>query len=66
MVEIHFWGGLGMAQAGLIDSGCEMMMTAVRKDRRWIETLNRLVASDRLAADLAAQIQERLAAAVSQ
>lgn len=66
MVEIQFWGGLGMAQAGLIDAGCEMMMTAVRKDRRWIETLNRLVASDRLAADLAAQIQERLAAAVSQ
>ena len=66
MVEIQFWGGLGMAQAGLIDAGCEMMMTAVRKDRRWIDTLNRLVASDRLGADLAAQIQERLAAAVSQ
>ena len=66
MVEIQFWGGLGMAQGGLVDAGCEMMMTAVRKDRRWIETINRLVASDRLAADLAAQIHERLAAAVSQ
>jgi uncharacterized Ntn-hydrolase superfamily protein len=66
MVEISFWGGLGMAQAGHLDAGCEMMMTAVRKDRRWIETLNRLVASDRLAADLAAQIHERLSAGVSQ
>jgi uncharacterized Ntn-hydrolase superfamily protein len=66
MVEISFWGGLGMAQAGLLDAGCDMMMTAVRKDRRWIETLNRLVASDRLAGDLAAQIHERLSASVSQ
>jgi uncharacterized Ntn-hydrolase superfamily protein len=66
MVEIQFWGGLGMAQAGMLDEGCEMMMTAVRKDRRWIETINRLVASDRLAADLAAQIHDRLSAGVSQ
>ena len=62
MVEISFWGGLGMAQAGMVDTGCELMMTAVRKDRRWIETINRLVASDRLAADLAEQIQARLTA----
>jgi uncharacterized Ntn-hydrolase superfamily protein len=66
MVEISFWGGLGMAQAGMLDAGCDLMMTAVRKDRRWIETLNRLVASDRLAADVAAQVRERLAAGVSQ
>ena len=66
MVEIQFWGGLGMAQAGQLDAGCDLMMTAVRKDRRWIETINRLVASDRLAADLAARIHERLAAGVSQ
>ena len=66
MVEISFWGGLGMVQAGMLDAGCDLMMTAVRKDRRWIETLNRLVASDRLAADVAAQVHERLAAVVSQ
>ena len=66
MVEISFWGGLGLVQAGMLDAGCDLMMTAVRKDRRWIETLNRLVASDRLAADVAARIQERLAAGVSQ
>jgi uncharacterized Ntn-hydrolase superfamily protein len=60
MVEIHFWGGLGMAQAGLVDAGCDMMMTAVRKDRRWIDTLDRLVQSDRLPAELAHQIEARL------
>jgi len=62
MVEIHFWGGLGMAQAGMIDAGCDLMMTAVRKDRRWIEVLNRLVASDRLPADVASQVEARLTA----
>jgi uncharacterized Ntn-hydrolase superfamily protein len=60
MEEIAFWGGLGMAQQGMVDAGCDLMMRAVRKDNRWIETLNRLVASDRLAADVASQIQSRL------
>src|SRR5690349_9324949 len=55
MVEISFWGGLGMAQAGRVVDGCELMMAAVRKDRRWIETINRLVASDRLSGELAEQ-----------
>ena len=60
MEEIAFWGGLGMAQQGMLDAGCELMMRAVQKDRRWIETLNRLVASDRLEADVAAQVESRL------
>ncbi len=62
MVEIAFWGGLEMAQQGMLDAGCELMMRAVQKDRRWIETVNRLVASDRLAADVARQIESRLTA----
>ena len=62
MVEISFWGGLGMAQAGKVDEGCELMMTAVRKDRRWIETINRLVASDRLSGELAEEIKSKLTA----
>jgi len=65
MVELSFWGGLGMAQAGMVDAGCELMMTAVRKDRRWIETINRMVASDRLAAYLAREIQARLSASAA-
>jgi len=62
MVEISFWGGLGMAQAGMVDEGCELMMVAVRKNRRWIETINRLVASDRLPGELAEQIKSTLTA----
>src|SRR4051812_45597336 len=40
MVEIAFWGGLEMAQAGQLEAGCELMMRAVDKDRRWIETIH--------------------------
>src|SRR5438094_5625254 len=60
MVEISFWGGLGMAQNGMVDAGCDLMMTAVKKNRRWIETLDRLVASERLASDLAEEIKSKL------
>ena len=54
--------GLEMAQAGMLDAGCELMMKAVRKDRRWIETVRRLVQAGRLDADLAGQIEGRLTA----
>ena len=64
MVEIYFWGGLSMAQQGMLDAGCQLMMRAVEKDRRWIETLHRLVASDRLAADVASEVEARLTAVV--
>ena len=62
MVEIHFWGGMALAQQGKVDEGCELMMTAVRKDRRWIETVDRLVKAQRLDAALAATIESRLTA----
>ena len=65
MVEIHFWGGLGMAQAGMLDAGCELMMNAVRKDRRWIETVHRLVQAGRLDAELAHEIDARLTVAAA-
>lgn len=60
MVELAFWGGLSMAQAGNLDRGCELMMRAVRKDRRWIETVNRLVPTGQVTAELASQIGARL------
>lgn len=63
MVEIAFWGGLGLAEAGKLEQGCELMMRAVKKDKRWIETLRRLVAADRLKADLAERVEEQLKAA---
>ena len=63
MVELRFWAGLTFAQAGDLAGGCELISDAVRKDHRWLETINRLVAVDRLSADLASSIQSRLAAA---
>lgn len=60
MVEIQFWGGLSMAQQGMVDAGCRLMQTAVEKDRRWIELLQRLVASDRLSEDVAREVEQRL------
>jgi uncharacterized Ntn-hydrolase superfamily protein len=62
MEEIAFWGGLGMAQAGMVDQGCDLMMRAVKKDHRWIETINRLVAAERLPAEVARDIHGRLTA----
>ena len=62
MVEIQFWTGLTMAEAGQVDEGCQLMARAVAKDTRWIETLHRLVAVDRLSKDLAAELESRLAA----
>lgn len=63
MEEIHFWAGLSLAEEGMLEEGSALMMDAVRKDRRWIEALERLVAVDRLSPDLAAKVQERLKAA---
>jgi len=62
MVEIAFWGGLGMARSGMLDAGCDLMMTAVRKDPRWIETVNRLVKADLLPTDVAEQVRAKLTA----
>jgi len=62
MVEIAFWGGLEMAEAGQLDAGCELMMRAVNKDRRWIETIHRLVAAERLPAEIARDVEARLTA----
>ncbi|HEV2140199.1 MAG TPA: DUF1028 domain-containing protein [Candidatus Dormibacteraeota bacterium] len=62
MVEIQFWAGLTLAEAGELDEGCALMMRAVQKDGRWIETLHRLVAVDRLNKDLAARVEAQLTA----
>jgi uncharacterized Ntn-hydrolase superfamily protein len=62
MVEIRFWSGLTIAQGGDVEGGCEQIAVAVRKDRRWLDTLDRLVAVDRLDPDLASAIRSRLAA----
>jgi uncharacterized Ntn-hydrolase superfamily protein len=62
MVEIQFWGGLSMADAGMLDAGCELIAVAVRKNPRWLETIHRLVQVDRLKPETASAIEARLAA----
>jgi hypothetical protein len=51
-----------MAEKGDVDAGSALIAEAVRKDRRWIEALNRLVAVDLLSAETARAIEARLAA----
>ncbi len=62
MIELRFWAGLTFAQGGDLDGGCKLIGEAVNKDSRWLETINRLVAVERLPGDLASSIQARLAA----
>jgi uncharacterized Ntn-hydrolase superfamily protein len=61
-VELRFWAGIATAQAGDVDGGVKLIAVAVREDRRWLETIRRLVAADRLSAEHAATLESRLAA----
>jgi uncharacterized Ntn-hydrolase superfamily protein len=63
MIELRFWTGLAMAEAGDLDGAGKLIDEVVRKDPRWLETMRRLVAVDRLSQELAAAIEGRLAAA---
>lgn len=65
LVEMRFWTGLDLAEMGDLDEGCKLVAEAVKKDRRWLETINRLVVADRLPADVAAAVKARLAAATA-
>jgi uncharacterized Ntn-hydrolase superfamily protein len=60
--ELAFWAGVSMAETGDLDGGCELIARALQKDSRWIETIHRLVAVDRIKPELAASIEARLAA----
>jgi len=60
MVELRFWTGLSLAESGNLDEGCRLIAEAAQKNQRWIETINRLVAADRISAELAGAIQSRL------
>jgi uncharacterized Ntn-hydrolase superfamily protein len=65
LVEMRFWTGLSLAEDGDLDEGCKLIAEAVNKDRRWLETINRLVLADRLPADLAKAVEARLAASTA-
>ncbi|GAC1506646.1 MAG: hypothetical protein NVS1B3_06410 [Candidatus Dormibacteraceae bacterium] len=62
MIELRFWAGLTMAQEGDLDGACTLIAEVVRADPRWLETMRRLVAVDRLTQELAGAIEGRLAA----
>jgi uncharacterized Ntn-hydrolase superfamily protein len=65
MTEIQFWAGYGLAQNGMVDAACELIAKAVAGDRRWIETLHRLVAVDQLSPELARDLEARLTSRTS-
>lgn len=62
-VELKFWAGLAMAEAGDVDGGSRLVGEAAHDDPRWITVLiDRLVESNRLTRELADGVQARLAA----
>jgi len=61
--ELAFWAGLQIAINGDVERGTQLIAQAVMKEPRWTETLQRLVAVDRLNADVAKAIEARLTAA---
>jgi uncharacterized Ntn-hydrolase superfamily protein len=61
MIELRFWTGLTMAEAGDIDGAITLIADVVHTDPRWLETMRRLVAVDRVSQELAATIEARLA-----
>ena len=63
MVELRFWTGLSMAEMGRLDEGCRLIAEAADKNQRWIETIRRLVAAERISQELAGAIDTPLAAA---
>jgi len=60
LVEIAFWAGLSVAEAGDLDGAVSLMIPAVQKDVRWIETVNRIARTDRIPQALAESIVARL------
>jgi uncharacterized Ntn-hydrolase superfamily protein len=62
LIELRFWTGLTMAQAGDLDGGLKLIDEVFRTDPRWLETMRRLVTVERLSPEIAASIEARLAA----
>ncbi len=60
MEEIAFWAGLAMAMTGDLDRGMPLIARAVAVEPRWTETLRRLATVDRVPADVARTIEQRL------
>ncbi len=61
-VELRFWAGVALCQAGEVDSGAKFVAEAIAHDRRWDEVINRLVQSQRMTAQEAEVLRSMLAA----
>jgi uncharacterized Ntn-hydrolase superfamily protein len=60
MVELRFMAGVTMASAGDLDGGCALVAEAVKKNARWVETLDRLAAVDLVRLEVVSAIKARL------
>jgi hypothetical protein len=65
-IELRFWAGMALCQAGEVREGAPLVAEAVRHDRRWGELIDRLVQSQRMTAEEASILRALLAAAPAQ
>jgi len=61
-VELRFWAGIALCQAGELADGAKFVAEAIAHDRRWDELINRLVQSQRMTAQEAEMLRSLLAA----
>jgi len=61
-VELRFWAGVATAHAGDLGTGAMLIAQAVREDPRWLETMRRLTAIDRLTSEQVAELEPRVTA----
>ena len=65
-IELRFWAGIALCQAGDVREGARLVAAVIREDRRWDETINRLVRAQRMTAKEAETLRSMLAAAPGQ
>jgi uncharacterized Ntn-hydrolase superfamily protein len=61
-IELRFWAGIALCQAGEVAEGARFVAEAIAHDRRWDELINRLVQSQRMTAQEAENLRSLLAA----
>jgi uncharacterized Ntn-hydrolase superfamily protein len=61
IIELRFWAGVAMATSGDVPGASVLIDEAVSDDRRWLDTLQRLVSVGRLPAEVEKAIEARLA-----
>ena len=65
-IELRYWAGLALSQAGDVREGAEMIAGVVRQDRRWEALIDRLVQAQRMTAEQAEMLRALMAAAPAQ